>query len=445
MAYKGLTGTQEKKSAAELRRSKQAVKGNKTSGESAAIPATKPLPYVLPVLAVLLVSLAKTWSLMKEWQPQVAQVSPFPVSLVQRPETPANWLHNYTYPLKPFQNSSPQIRSFPGFPLDDHVDRLFTKMPDNPIRIAQPFIHRPHSLVRLTQNFEFRAPNAGVALYMYSNPASKSASQSSRQELRQYSTHAAVARIDTLSNLSPKSRKKKPITPNAFVETEARLASGSPHFVSGVNCQEEKSEDELRILSHNITYDMCNDCPAVNTTRFQDLCAICYAIKSPMVKLSRKYNLKENRVLNVINAGLPLLMPGVDFSGATFDKTVNGGRDKPRPDFYLRCGGHNMVVEVDEDQHTGYRDEEERINTIVAEGGRKPTWVIRINPDSFKKGRVPVKSCFEGYKDENGQLVIRDMNEWIRRMYVLLQVMKKAVLCAPDQPVKEVKLYYTVK
>lgn len=328
--------------------------------------------------------------------------------------------------------------------------------------MGQSFIQSPppprsHSLGRLTHNHNLRTPNAGVSLCIDSTPDAKSGSQSWRQDTRQYASHAAVARRDTCTQSNPSSNSRIKSLINADMEETVRLASGSPLLMPGVNSEERESENEFQMPSFdllNIRYDMCNKCQNVNGNPGlrQGLCDTCYATRYPMAPSPARTKVRENATTNALRIDLPLLLqkllPGIDFSEARFDSRVDGGQSEFRPDYFLHCGGHNVVVEVDENGHANSKKyppekEEKRLIQIVADGGGLPAWVIRFNPDSFNKEGERIKSCFK--YDKNRKLVLDNVLEWNTRLTVLLVVVMYAVLFPPPENVKVVKLFFTEK
>ena len=64
------------------------------------------------------------------------------------------------------------------------------------------------------------------------------------------------------------------------------------------------------------------------------------------------------------------------------DKIVDSKCNLKRPDIVIDCGTYFLVIEIDENQHTGYKKEceEPRMNMITQSLGM-PTFWIRYNPD----------------------------------------------------------------
>ena len=69
------------------------------------------------------------------------------------------------------------------------------------------------------------------------------------------------------------------------------------------------------------------------------------------------------------------------------DKIPDQSCNKYRPDFILDCATHIIVLEVDENQHSGYQclcEQSRMVNIHQDVGGGLPVVFIRYNPDSYK-------------------------------------------------------------
>ena len=77
------------------------------------------------------------------------------------------------------------------------------------------------------------------------------------------------------------------------------------------------------------------------------------------------------------------------------------GPSRKRPDLLIELAAFNIIVEVDENQHSQYdpEDEHERIRLIQQDLKHKPLIVIRINPDTYKKNGKSQGSAFRVNKE----------------------------------------------
>jgi hypothetical protein len=137
-------------------------------------------------------------------------------------------------------------------------------------------------------------------------------------------------------------------------------------------------------------------CCSVGNSDYDWYCKWCFIHLNPLDKRSFAHKSKETALLLLLQAKYPDLK-------WVHNQAVGGGSLK-RPDFFLDCGSHWLVKEMDEFSH--------RWNACLCEWNRlleihsalrlkygvnKPLVVIRLNPDAYTDtagNRVP--SCFEG-------------------------------------------------
>ena len=63
-----------------------------------------------------------------------------------------------------------------------------------------------------------------------------------------------------------------------------------------------------------------------------------------------------------------------------FDKTIQDGCSRIRPDIFLDCGTHFLIVEIDENKHSSYdcSCENKRIMILSQDIGHRPITFIKI-------------------------------------------------------------------
>jgi hypothetical protein len=82
-----------------------------------------------------------------------------------------------------------------------------------------------------------------------------------------------------------------------------------------------------------------------------------------------------------------------------------------------------IIIEIDENQHRNYKNEDERMEVISKALGR-PTIFIRFNPDDYLDvNRNNVESCFE--KDKMNIYRISNKYDWQNRLNSLISEIKK--------------------
>jgi hypothetical protein len=119
-----------------------------------------------------------------------------------------------------------------------------------------------------------------------------------------------------------------------------------------------------------------------------------------------------------------------------FDKTIEGGCSKKRPDLFIDFGSHCLIIEVDENRHANYACEQKRmislyedinglesINSVEPsiEGssdlGFRKVIFLRFNPDGYTEQSIKHISPF-GYTP-TGMIKI-NTEEMSRRIEILI-------------------------
>jgi hypothetical protein len=127
-----------------------------------------------------------------------------------------------------------------------------------------------------------------------------------------------------------------------------------------------------------------------------------------------------------------------------FDKIVNGGCSKRRPDAYIDKFTHVVIVECDEEQHRDYDTtcENKRVMELFQDFGNRPIVFIRFNPDNYTdKNDQKIKSCFIYHKRFDVACTI-NMKEWKRRTTVLKQCLQKHLTTIPEKEVTAEHLFF---
>jgi hypothetical protein len=154
---------------------------------------------------------------------------------------------------------------------------------------------------------------------------------------------------------------------------------------------------------------------------------------NPDVKIPRQFKLKEHYVMDALKEHYK------DTLTMTFDKTIEGGCSKHRPDLFIDFGTHCVIIEVDENQHTAYECEQKRMIALYEDIGFRKVVFIRFNPDAYKDNKS-YKSPF-GYTP-TGMISI-DKEEMGRRMGILIEKIDE-IRTEPVEPFTIHYLCYTV-
>jgi hypothetical protein len=175
---------------------------------------------------------------------------------------------------------------------------------------------------------------------------------------------------------------------------------------------------------------ICTSCKHTGTSVYHPLCAACFYHENPQLETTRNYLTKQRHLHQYVIKEIvePLTI---------YDRVIDGGCSKKRPDFLWDCGTHSVILENDEDRHVGTQCEERRIMELFKDLGSRPLKVLRFNPDDYRDEHNDlVRSCFK--LDDKRLLVIKP-DEWTRRWEQLKPAIEKAL---QEMPTKEVTVQY---
>ena len=138
--------------------------------------------------------------------------------------------------------------------------------------------------------------------------------------------------------------------------------------------------------------------------------------------------------------GLVKAFPSTAF---VFDKVIDDGCSRRRPDVFIDLLTHVVIVECDETQHRGssYSCETRRTMELFEDVNRRPTVFIRFNPDTYRVGDVRVGGCFrEDVLD--GEKVLSPLPSWRGRLKELCGVFECALGTIPEREITEIHVCY---
>jgi hypothetical protein len=198
-------------------------------------------------------------------------------------------------------------------------------------------------------------------------------------------------------------------------------------------CKECKTSDMI-----NVRDKKCIECKEtiINVSRYDDHCLRCFIYKIPDNKISRNYKVKEKHIQDFIEEEFP--------KEFIFDKQINGGCSKKRPDAFKECGSHTVIIEVDEYQHRNYEEicENKRMMEIYGDTAYRPIVFIRFNPDGYiDKDNKKIESSFNMHKTRDVP-IIRDPIEWQGRLDKLKETIEHHIDTIPEIAVTNIKLFY---
>jgi len=134
----------------------------------------------------------------------------------------------------------------------------------------------------------------------------------------------------------------------------------------------------------------CQHCKAISIigSQWKPYCFRCYCVLHPDAIIPRKYKLKEHHVVDYLKKHFQ------DTFTMRFDKIVEGGCSRRRPDVFIDFGSHCLVIEIDENRHVNYTCEERRMIELYEDIGFRKIVFLRMNPDQYKEGNRKHPSPF---------------------------------------------------
>jgi len=134
----------------------------------------------------------------------------------------------------------------------------------------------------------------------------------------------------------------------------------------------------------------CQNCHMISVvgSQWNPYCFRCYCVLNPDAVIPRKYKLKEHHVIDFLKSQFQETLT------MRFDKMVEGGCSRKRPDVFIDFGSHCLIIEVDEHQHVSYSCEEKRMIDLYEDVGFRKIVFLRFNPDRYKDGKTVYLSSF---------------------------------------------------
>jgi hypothetical protein len=193
---------------------------------------------------------------------------------------------------------------------------------------------------------------------------------------------------------------------------------------------------------------MCkNDCGAqTHNELYQGYCYQCYVVIFPDSPVSISYLTKEKNVCSYVATKLVNETQNVKdlIIDVTYNKIIEGGSSKRRPDLFIKKNSNCVMTEIDEHRHTVYDNEDDmiRISQLWNDIGKKPLVIIRFNPDSYinKDGKrilTPWQKTIKGT-----QLKPDMIDDWNKRLKKLYKCINYWILNKPKKMITIIYLYY---
>ena len=202
-----------------------------------------------------------------------------------------------------------------------------------------------------------------------------------------------------------------------------------------IYCAKHKLDNMIDIKNNKCKTELCF---TIVNKRYKGFCLRCFIYNFPDSKIIRDYGTREAKVSEFIKETYKDL-------NITYNKQINGGCSQHRPDIFIDCLTHSIIIEVDEHQHKNgksYTQECElrRLNNLFTDLADRPIVFIRFNPDSYiNQENKLVKSCFD-YTEDKG---LPKANKTLQtRLKKLKEVIDENIINISNENIQTIKLYY---
>jgi hypothetical protein len=176
----------------------------------------------------------------------------------------------------------------------------------------------------------------------------------------------------------------------------------------------------------------CIVCHTINASRskWKPYCFRCFCITHPDVIIPKRYRLKEHYIVEYLKQEFEEKIT------MRFDKQIEGGCSRHRPDVAIDFGSHCLMIEIDEHQHASYSCEEKRMVNLYEDIGFRKIVFIRFNPDKYTHNNKAFRSPFNYTKTGIVKILKREFN---RRMKLLI---KRIYTYQNTEPVEQLTVEY---
>ena len=207
----------------------------------------------------------------------------------------------------------------------------------------------------------------------------------------------------------------------------------------GLYCLEHKKNGMVNVISKTCKSEWCN---ILVKTKYDGYCLHCYIHLFPETSVIRNYKTKERTVVDFVLKEFPQY-PWIN------DKQIQDGCSRRRPDLMVDFGYQILIVEIDENQHTGenYGDcscENKRMMLLSQDVGHRPIVFIRFNPDDYLDKDKNITSCFG--IDKNGVCGVKKtkQKEWTHRLNTLRENIQYWSENKLEKTIEIIQLFYDI-
>ena len=159
---------------------------------------------------------------------------------------------------------------------------------------------------------------------------------------------------------------------------------------------------------------------------------------NPHLDICVRYHAKETQLVYDVDAFMSEHKFEVH-ENVVRDRRI-GGCSARRPDYFIDCLTHTVVIECDENRHHGYSCETARMCEIYEDTAHRNIVFLRFNPDSYTDSDgVKHKSSFQFSKSRG---FTQPMKDYYRRLAVLLERLEYHLNHVPDKAMTIEEFFY---
>jgi hypothetical protein len=205
----------------------------------------------------------------------------------------------------------------------------------------------------------------------------------------------------------------------------------------GKFCIKHKEPNMVDVVNVNISCKQENCSTRASNPKYRGYCIQCFVDTFPDETITRNLKFKEKKFVDYIHNEFKIYNP-------IYNKIIEGGSSKRRPDAFIDLLTHALIIENDENQHKPYDplDEYKRDMELSEDYNKNPIVLFRFNPDSYidKNGKKH-QSCFS-YDMTTGVPMIENEADWNYRLTTLKESIEKYINRVPEKEITVVHLFY---
>ena len=176
-------------------------------------------------------------------------------------------------------------------------------------------------------------------------------------------------------------------------------------------------------------------CGTLVGKKYKGYCVRCFMYMFPREKIARNYKTKEFNVVEYVKNKFPNL----DW---ITDKRIQDGCSGKKPDMMIDLGYKVLIIEIDENKHSGYSCENRRLMEISKDVNHRPVVFIRYNPDAYIKNNEKISSCWGD--NGNGICCVKKnkQKEWGERLKRLEDEISKIIIEGKEEEPKMIEVIH---